>query len=60
VSITIIKQPASRYRAACRKCGCVFEYELSDLTCRYSYSPNEVACPSCREPHRHPNQESGS
>lgn len=42
--ITILKKGKTKFTTICKKCGCEFEYELSDL--EYGYY---VICPECKD-----------
>ena len=43
----IITGAYTRFVTTCRKCGCVFEYELTDIVVDCNTDSPEVKCPRC-------------
>lgn len=43
-----VKMPSKAFRKDCERCGCIFEYELSDVNQRDSIGEQDtVKCPGC-------------
>lgn len=61
MTVKIIQPPAAEYKAVCHRCGCIFTYELSDLSRQVFTSATQcVKCPVCDETYLHPNQRKSS
>ena len=48
MAIKVITHGEKKFQVACPVCGCVFEYELEDLTL-YQDGRKGVRCPDCNE-----------
>ena len=46
--ITIIKHGREHYRMECEECGCIFEYDKTDIKEYYENGPvQKIRCPEC-------------
>lgn len=50
--IKIIKPGQKEFHGICRRCGCEFTYEISDL--KLYATSDKVSCPTCGEDYYHP------
>lgn len=52
MAIKITKPGQKEFHAFCKRCGCEFTYEISDL--KLSASSDKVSCPTCGRDYHHP------
>lgn len=53
MAIKVDEEGYQHFKIKCEYCGCVFEYDQSDLGFRPWYPKGFIYCPKCGKPLRH-------
>ena len=53
IKIVDDREAKKKFKIKCEYCGCIIEYELTDLRYRLWYPHGFIYCPNCRKPLRH-------